>query len=88
MHADRVLSACDKYYKQLTCTQVNKTIWAFTNNSLVQHRVMLSIALCIYRKPSWKDGSTAVAVLLVDNTIYIGNLGDSKVFVCLRRVLI
>jgi len=34
--------------------------------------------LC-YRKPSWKDGSTAAAVLLVDNTIYIGNLGDSKV---------
>jgi len=33
----------------------------------------------LYRKPSWKDGSTAVAILLVDNTIYIGNLGDSKV---------
>ena len=41
---------------------------------------VLSIAFVLRdRKPSWKDGSTAVAVLLVDNTIYIGNLGDSKV---------
>jgi len=48
----------------------------------IVHSSMWCVVDCVVlrdRKPSWKDGSTAVAVLLVDNTIYIGNLGDSKV---------
>lgn len=31
------------------------------------------------RKPAWKDRSTATCVLAVDNTLYIANLGDSRV---------
>lgn len=34
------------------------------------------------KKPSWKDGTTAVSVLAVNNTLYIGNLGDSKAVLC------
>ncbi|XP_041480170.1 integrin-linked kinase-associated serine/threonine phosphatase 2C-like isoform X2 [Lytechinus variegatus] len=33
-------------------------------------------------KPVWKDGSTAVCVLVVNDTLYIANLGDSKAFLC------
>ena len=50
--------------------------WDSPGECLLKWNLCVS-ELC--RKPSWKDGSTAVAVLLVDNTIYIGNLGDSKV---------
>ncbi|KAF6777900.1 hypothetical protein AHF37_03036 [Paragonimus kellicotti] len=31
------------------------------------------------QRPHWRDGSTASVVLLVNNTLYIANLGDSKV---------
>ena len=37
----------------------------------------LFVSFC--SKPSWKDGSTAVSVLVVNNTLFIANLGDSKV---------
>ncbi|KAK2184010.1 hypothetical protein NP493_286g01045 [Ridgeia piscesae] len=33
-------------------------------------------------KPVWKDGSTAVAVLAINSTLYIANLGDSKAVLC------
>ncbi|KAK8758783.1 hypothetical protein V5799_003583 [Amblyomma americanum] len=33
-------------------------------------------------KPSWKDGTTAVIVVAIDNTLYIANLGDSKAILC------
>lgn len=33
-------------------------------------------------KPSWKDGTTAVLVVAIDNTLYIANLGDSKAILC------
>ncbi|XP_076451535.1 integrin-linked kinase-associated serine/threonine phosphatase 2C-like [Babylonia areolata] len=34
------------------------------------------------QKPSWKDGTTAVVVLVVNNTLFIANLGDSKSILC------
>uniref|UniRef100_A0A0B6Z5U5 Integrin-linked kinase-associated serine/threonine phosphatase 2C n=2 Tax=Arion vulgaris TaxID=1028688 RepID=A0A0B6Z5U5_9EUPU len=33
-------------------------------------------------KPSWKDGTTAVVVLAINDTLYIANLGDSKAILC------
>ncbi|BFZ23567.1 hypothetical protein BsWGS_26606 [Bradybaena similaris] len=36
-------------------------------------------------KPSWKDGTTAVVVLAINDTLYIANLGDSKAILCRHR---
>uniref|UniRef100_H2YAL4 Integrin-linked kinase-associated serine/threonine phosphatase 2C n=1 Tax=Ciona savignyi TaxID=51511 RepID=H2YAL4_CIOSA len=33
-------------------------------------------------KPVWKDGSTACCVLILNDTLYITNLGDSKAILC------
>jgi len=33
-------------------------------------------------KPSWKDGSTAVCMLAINNCLYVANLGDSKAVLC------
>ncbi|XP_067851665.1 integrin-linked kinase-associated serine/threonine phosphatase 2C [Heptranchias perlo] len=34
------------------------------------------------QKPAWKDGSTAACILLVDNDLYVANLGDSRAILC------
>ncbi|KAA0187375.1 Integrin-linked kinase-associated serine/threonine phosphatase [Fasciolopsis buskii] len=33
----------------------------------------------IQQRPHWRDGSTAATALLVNNTLYLANLGDSKI---------
>lgn len=33
-------------------------------------------------QPVWKDGSTACCLLILDDTLYIANLGDSKAILC------
>ena len=40
---------------------------------------MVVVYVLCFSKPSWKDGSTAVSVLVINNTLFIANLGDSKV---------
>ena len=43
----------------------------------------MKITFCYYRlyfsKPVWKDGSTAILVLVLNEILYIANIGDSQV---------
>ncbi|XP_077397137.1 integrin-linked kinase-associated serine/threonine phosphatase 2C isoform X1 [Festucalex cinctus] len=34
------------------------------------------------QKPAWKDGSTATCMLVLDDVVYVANLGDSKAVLC------
>ncbi|ELT91993.1 hypothetical protein CAPTEDRAFT_169445 [Capitella teleta] len=40
------------------------------------------LKLATQNKPVWKDGTTAISVLVINNTLYIANLGDSKAILC------
>ncbi|XP_052213462.1 integrin-linked kinase-associated serine/threonine phosphatase 2C-like [Dreissena polymorpha] len=33
-------------------------------------------------KPSWKDGTTAIVLLIINDTMYIANIGDSQAVLC------
>lgn len=40
------------------------------------------LKLATKSKPVWKDGTTAILVLLINETMYIANIGDSQAVLC------
>lgn len=36
-------------------------------------------------KPSWKDGTTVTIVLILNQTLYTANIGDSKSLICKNK---
>ena len=55
------------FHKKINCEKM----------SIFLHKVFW----CSLRSPVWKDGSTAVTTLVMDDVLYVANLGDSKVHI-------
>ncbi|EUB56482.1 Integrin-linked kinase-associated serine/threonine phosphatase 2C [Echinococcus granulosus] len=66
------LSQIEKDIKRITIDIYKKTDEEFLKEASRQ-------------RPHWKDGSTATTVLLVNNTLYIANIGDSAAVMARRR---
>ncbi|KAL5963907.1 Integrin-linked kinase-associated serine/threonine phosphatase 2C [Taenia solium] len=66
------LSQIEKDIKRITIDIYKKTDEEFLKEASRQ-------------RPHWKDGSTATTILLVDNTLYIANIGDSTAVMARRR---
>lgn len=67
----------------LTAVLTNDTSWRAQEYSVTNFSNIVfslsNLTFVPFRKPAWKDGSTATCVLAVDNILYIANLGDSRV---------
>lgn len=55
---------------------VAKQTWVFR-----KERIWMSC----YRKPIWKDGTTATTMIILNNIIYVANIGDSKAVVARKK---
>ncbi|GIY12236.1 hypothetical protein CEXT_8121 [Caerostris extrusa] len=76
------LATLDKFFsKHGSFSQIEKEIKrTFTESFRKTDEEFLKQAT--RTKPSWKDGTTAIAVLVLQNILYIANLGDSKAILC------
>ncbi|CAP23638.2 Protein CBG02976 [Caenorhabditis briggsae] len=43
------------------------------------------LALAKQNKPMWKDGTTATTMIILNNVVYVANIGDSKVVVARKK---
>ncbi|EFO85861.1 hypothetical protein CRE_02173 [Caenorhabditis remanei] len=43
------------------------------------------LALAKQNKPQWKDGTTATTMIVLNNVIYVANIGDSKAVVARKK---
>ena len=62
---------------------VYQLFWLYNLLKCYYYVKSLSLQSClfiaVFRKPSWKDGTTATVVVVVNETVFIAWLGDSQV---------